>query len=194
MNVWTGLSLLVVSIFILVDNRRFYKRQLSAMEAEHQSALRSERISFATEQHEAQRRIGVLEERLVEAEKAAVGPITIGMQSMEVTFLVHDFVIASSTPEVLADHLQSQLEHARFKLEEKARQELMVIFTEPVIESLDFLYGKAYRVVVGVFPKFQLAPDGEFVINGYRVMISFDEDGNPVEETLFSQIHFHRPR
>lgn len=194
MNVWAALSLLVVAIVILVDNRRGYKRRLLAMEAEHQSALRSERISFATEQQEAQRRIGILEERLAEAEKAAVGPITIGMQMMDVTFLVHDFVIASSTPEVLADHVKKQLEHARFKLEEKARQELMVIFTEPVIESLDFLDGKAYRVVVGVFPKFQLAPDGEFIVEGHRVRIVFDDEGKSMEETLYSQIHFRRPR
>ena len=182
MNVWAALSLLVVAIVILVDNRRGYKRRLLAMEAEHQSALRSERISFATEQQEAQRRIGILEERLAKAREALSGPIQIPMQSLRNTFLIHYFTIASSTPEDIERHIMIDLERSMRAIEEKAKRELMVVFTDPVVGSFDDFGGKAYTVTVGAFPKFVLAPDGCFEIEGHRVEVTMlDDDGHPVE-------------
>jgi hypothetical protein len=182
MNVWGALSLLVVAIVILVDNRRGYKRRLSTLEVEHQNALRSERASFAADQSISHRRIGILEDQLAKAHEALSGTIRIPMQSIRNTFLMHDFTIASLTPEQIEYHLRIELERSLRAIEEKAKKELMVVFTDPILTSFDDLSGKAYTVTVGAFPKFVLGPDGSFEIEGHRVEITMlDDDGHPVE-------------
>lgn len=186
--------LFVVLVATSYDHWRL-GRSIDAMKLKHQTELRVERDTHRAIQQGAQRQIGILEERLTKAERAMHSPIYIRMQSMESRFLLHDFVLAQNDGKAIEDILRINVDRALYDLEDEARRELMAIFTEPVVETYDDVSGKAYRVSVGVFPKFQLAPDrGEFEIQGHRVIIRLDDDGNEQELYTAVPIVFSRRR
>ena len=186
--------LLVVLVATSYDHWR-QGREIAGLKLKHQTELRVERDTHRSIQQGAQRQIGILEERLAKAEQAVYSPVYIRMQSMENRFLMHDFVIAQVNTKDVEGLLRINVERAMRDLEEKARRELVAIFTDPVVESYDDINGKVYRVTVGVFPKFQLAPDsGEFEIQGHRVLIQFDDDGTQQELYTSVPIIFSRRR
>lgn len=177
--------LLVVLVATSVDHWRL-QRHIEGLKLKHSTELRVERDTHRAIQSGAQRQIGILEDRLAKAQEALSGPIHISMQSMSAQFLLHDFQLAQGTPEGTENYLRVEIERALRSIEEKARRELMVVYTEPVVDAFDETSGKLYRVTVGCFPKFALAPDGSFEIEGHRVDISMlDDDGH--------EIIVHRP-
>lgn len=180
--VWLLLVVVLVVVLAAGIDRWRLVRKLDEALLKHQSELRVERDTHGAIQSGAQRTIGQLESQLAKAREALSGPIRIPMQSLRHTFLMHDFTIASSTPEDIEHRLRVELERSVRAIEEKAKKELMVVFTDPVVGSFDDVGGRVYTVTVGAFPKFVLAPDGSFEIEGQRVEITMvDEDGRPVE-------------
>lgn len=187
-------TVVLCSFWILVRERA-HDMEIKAIGVRHRAELKVERDTHRAIQSGAQRRIGILETELARIEKEIGSPVYIKMQSMSTRFLVHDFSIASLDHQSLEEALRAMAEKALHGLEERARKELVAIFTDPVVESYDDVSGKAYRVSVGVFPKFQLAPDsGEFEIQGHRVRIHLDDDGQEEERFTYVPIVFSRRR
>lgn len=186
--------LFVVLVATSVDHWRL-QDQVKSLKLKNSTELRVERDTHRAIQSGAQRQIGILEDRLDKAQRALSEPIHISMQSMSAQFLIHDFQLAHGTVEGTENYIKVEVERALRHIEEKARRELMVVYTEPVIDAFDEVSGKAYRVTVGCFPKFALAPDGGFEIEGHRVEITMlDDDGHEVVMVHPTKISFDRRR